>query len=48
MIAHRLATVQWADRVIVMEDGRVVEEGSHGALERADGTYARLVQAGLG
>lgn len=48
VIAHRLSTVQWADRVIVMEDGRVVEEGSHGALEGAGGTYARLVKAGLG
>ncbi|MEM6410594.1 MAG: ABC transporter ATP-binding protein [Pseudomonadota bacterium] len=48
VIAHRLSTVQWADRVVVIEDGRVVEEGSHGALEGAGGTYARLVKAGLG
>ena len=48
VVAHRLSTVQWADRVIVMEDGRVVEEGSHGALEAAGGAYARLVKAGLG
>ncbi|MEM9667367.1 MAG: ABC transporter ATP-binding protein [Pseudomonadota bacterium] len=48
IIAHRLSTVQWADRVIVVDDGRVVEEGSHGALERAGGAYARLIKAGLG
>ncbi|MEO1407730.1 MAG: ABC transporter ATP-binding protein [Pseudomonadota bacterium] len=48
VIAHRPSTVQWADRVIVIENGRVVEEGSHGALEGAGGAYARLVKAGLG
>ncbi|MEL6323873.1 MAG: ABC transporter ATP-binding protein [Pseudomonadota bacterium] len=48
VIAHRLSTVQWADRVIVLEGGRVVEEGSHAELEGRGGTYARLVKAGLG
>jgi len=47
IIAHRLSTVQWADRVVVVEHGRIVEEGSHRALEGAGGPYARLVEAGL-
>jgi ATP-binding cassette, subfamily B, multidrug efflux pump len=42
VIAHRLATVRHADRIIVLQDGRVVETGSHGALMRARGLYARL------
>lgn len=48
VIAHRLSTVQWADRVIVLESGRVVEQGSHDALKGSGGAYARLVKAGLG
>ena len=42
VIAHRLATVQNADRIVVMEQGRVVEQGTHAALVAANGTYARL------
>ncbi|MCF3640484.1 ABC transporter ATP-binding protein/permease [Rhizobium sp. TRM95111] len=43
VIAHRLSTVVGADRIVVMQDGRVVEEGTHEALAaRADGLYARL------
>jgi ATP-binding cassette, subfamily B, multidrug efflux pump len=42
VIAHRLATVRHADRIIVLQDGRVVETGSHGELMRARGLYARL------
>ncbi len=42
VIAHRLATVQKADRIVVLEHGRIVEQGSHDALVRANGTYARL------
>jgi subfamily B ATP-binding cassette protein MsbA len=42
VIAHRLSTVQHADRIAVMEGGRVVEEGSHQALLAQGGTYKRL------
>lgn len=42
VIAHRLATVRAADRIVVMEDGRIVEQGSHGQLADAGGLYARL------
>jgi ATP-binding cassette subfamily B multidrug efflux pump len=42
VIAHRLATVRNADRIIVLQDGRVIETGSHDQLMRARGLYARL------
>ncbi len=42
VIAHRLATVRNADRIIVLQDGRVIETGSHHQLMRARGLYARL------
>jgi ATP-binding cassette subfamily B (MDR/TAP) protein 1 len=45
IIAHRLATVRNADRIIVMKDGAVEEEGQHDALMQANGVYAELVQA---
>ena len=44
VIAHRLATVLRADRIVVMEDGRVAEEGTHAALIAAGGLYARLAR----
>jgi ATP-binding cassette subfamily B protein len=42
IIAHRLATVQRADRIVVMEDGRVVETGTHASLVAMGGIYANL------
>ena len=44
VIAHRLATVRAADRIIVMSEGRIVEEGNHESLSRAGGLYARLAR----
>jgi subfamily B ATP-binding cassette protein MsbA len=45
LIAHRLSTVKGADRIYVIDKGRVVEEGAHAALVRHKGLYARLAQA---
>jgi subfamily B ATP-binding cassette protein MsbA len=42
VIAHRLSTVTKADRIVVMEGGRIVESGSHAELLRDGGTYRRL------
>ncbi|MBC2670243.1 ABC transporter transmembrane domain-containing protein [Novosphingobium piscinae] len=42
VIAHRLATVRQADRIVVMDGGRIVEEGTHQRLVAAGGLYARL------
>ena len=42
VIAHRLATVRASDRIIVMEDGRIVEQGDHASLTGEGGLYARL------
>lgn len=44
VIAHRLATIRAADRIIVMEDGRIVEQGNHVSLSAAGGLYARLAR----
>ncbi len=44
VIAHRLATVRAADRIVVMEDGQIVEQGTHTQLSKAGGLYARLAQ----
>ena len=42
LIAHRLSTVKAADRIIVLEDGKIIEEGSHESLLRQSGHYASL------
>ncbi len=44
VVAHRLATVLKADRILVMDKGRIVEEGTHASLVRQGGVYARLAE----
>ena len=44
MIAHRLATVLKADRILVMDRGHIVEQGRHHELVAANGLYARLAE----
>jgi subfamily B ATP-binding cassette protein MsbA len=44
VIAHRLSTVQNADKIVVMDRGRVVEQGSHAELLALGGAYAALYQ----
>ena len=44
VIAHRLSTVQQADRVVVLDNGKIAEQGSHDELLSADGLYRRLVE----
>jgi ATP-binding cassette subfamily B protein len=47
VIAHRMSTVLGADRVLVLENGRVVQSGAHDALVCEDGVYRRLVERQL-
>ena len=45
VVAHRLSTIRHADRIVVVDAGRIVEEGAHDALLQQDGAYRRLVLA---
>ena len=48
IISHRYSTVRMADKILVMDQGRIIEQGSHADLMHQNGTYARLytTQAG--
>lgn len=48
VIAHRLSTVRASDRIVVMEDGRIVEQGTHDTLSANGGLYARLASLQFG
>ena len=48
VIAHRFAAVQKADRILVMEEGRVVESGTHAELVNKGGLYGRLAALQFG
>lgn len=45
IIAHRLSTVRAADRIMVIDDGQIAEQGTHDELTKTDGSYARLYEA---
>ena len=48
VIAHRLATVRAADRIVVMDEGRIAEQGTHAQLSESGGLYARLASLQFG
>ena len=43
VIAHRLSTIQHADEIIVMEEGEIIERGTHEELLKSNGAYRKLV-----
>ena len=43
VIAHRLSTIQQADKIVVMDAGKIIEQGSHSSLIEKNGVYANLV-----
>jgi ABC-type multidrug transport system fused ATPase/permease subunit len=45
VIAHRLSTIEHADRIVVLDHGRIVEQGKHKALLEQNGAYAKLYAA---
>jgi ATP-binding cassette subfamily C protein CydCD len=47
VIAHRLSTIRDADKIVVLEEGRLIEEGGHDALLAKGGLYAQLVSRQL-
>ena len=47
IIAHRLATIRQADNILVLDGGKIVEQGTHKELEQSEGAYNRLLQLQL-
>ena len=43
MVAHRLDTLRWADRILVLDEGRVVQSGTYAELSSQPGLFARLL-----
>jgi subfamily B ATP-binding cassette protein MsbA len=48
IVAHRISTIEHADRIVVMSAGHIVEQGSHVQLVQQSGLYSRLHQLGFG
>ena len=44
IIAHRLQTVKHADRIIVLENGQIVQDGNHDSLSKSEGTYKKMLE----